>query len=1269
MGNTTFKVKLSAKLWCGAVLLIGLVIIGLSYLTSTSITESAKNLLYRLTPRTQKTARVNATPSAAEVLSRGQSEKPQWRPSVNASAMTPKSDQSSTEPAGKIGPQLREREKGPKRYDQPREAAEFYRLKRLPTGATEIPVERYLDALEQMRKMPQYSSEYDQFLPSRAELGENLSALSLPAWTSLGPGNIGGRTRALLINPNNPQVMYAAGVAGGVWKTTNGGAAWTPLDDLLPNLAVSSLAMDPTNPNVIYAGTGEGYFNVDSVRGAGIFKTTDGARWAPLTSTTNSDFHYVNDIVVSPVNSQRVYAATRTGVWRSLDGGSSWTNVLNPANSSGNTVFGGCLDLAIRTDQSTDFIFASCGTFEQATVYCNTDAGRIGAWRPVLTESGMGRTSLAIAPSNQNIVYAAASSIASGDYYAGLHAVFRSTTGGASGSWTATVRNTDATKLNTLLFTNPISASSTECQPGSAYSFYSQGDYDNVIAVDPLDPNRLWVGGIDLFRSDDGGANWGLASYWWTNKSNPHYAHADHHVIAFHPQYNGSTNRQMFIGTDGGVFRTDDARAFVARGSNAACNSNASGVTWTSLNNNYGVTQFYHGAPYPNGITYFGGTQDNGTIRGNDSSGANAWNEIRGGDGGYVAVDPTNTSTLYVEYIGISIQKSTDGGASFNNATSGISDQGLFITPFTMDPSNSQRLWTGGRFMWRTDNGAGSWVMASSQVTNGGISAIAVAPTNPNIVLAGSSLGRVARTIVGTTANAATSWSFSQTPRGLNAGYISWLTFDPTNANIAYATVSNFNAAPPAVGHVFKSIDGGQTWTSIDGSGATGIPDIPVHCIVVDPANTSRLFVGTDLGVFASTDGGATWMVENTGFANVTTESLAVNRTASATNLFAFTHGRGAWRVNISSSGGPSCPTVTNISPASGAPGTSVTITGANFTGVNAVRFANNVMAQFTVNSDTRISTTVPQGAVTGSITISKPNCADTTTTVFTVTGSCTYSINPTSQSFLASGGDGSVSVTTSTNCAWQATSNVNWIIINSGASGSGNGTVRYSVQSNPGAGSRTGSLTIAGQNFTVTQSGGGASCPVVTSITPSSGATGTNVTITGANFTGVTAVKFANNVTATFNVNNDAQITTTVPPGAVSGPITISKSGCSDTQTGVFIVSWYVIDHVMTAGPIRNDCSQPTPKYAFAVTDARAYQWTRVSDARTGDMVRWDFIAPNGSLFQERLTVPCCSSGEACLFNSILITGSAAASLPGNWQVRVFFNGAQILTENFTIG
>ena len=369
------------------------------------------------------------------------------------------------------------RKPGSKRADEPDKAMQYHLQKRLPEGESELPLEKYVEATEQMRQMPVHSTADNRWM-SREELRTaNPEQPKLGTWTWLGPGNIGGRTRTIVFNPQNPSVIYAGGVSGGVWKSTDGGASWTAISDLIANLPVSALALEPGNPNVIYAGTGEG-FEIGSVnnvnitgahRGLGIYKSTDGgANWTRLPGTNTADFYYINDLVVSANGPQRVYAATSTGVWRSLDGGANWTQAHNP------NLRGGCLDLAIRTDQMNDTVFASCGTRVQATIYRNTDAGGAGTWSSVFTDASMGRTVLAIAPSNQDVIYALSTAF-TGAYANSLHAVFRSTTGGESGSWTARVRNTDANKLNRSILSIPMLVTATDCRISTADSIAGQG--------------------------------------------------------------------------------------------------------------------------------------------------------------------------------------------------------------------------------------------------------------------------------------------------------------------------------------------------------------------------------------------------------------------------------------------------------------------------------------------------------------------------------------------------------------------------------------------------------------------------------------------------------------------------------------------------------------------------------------------------------------------------------------------------------------------------
>ncbi len=558
-----------------------------------------------------------------------------------------------------------------KPFDKPDEALKFFWSKRSPDGLpmSVAPLEEAAAAAAELPLHTTLGSAGNAGHTTPSPLGSATSTAGgtlAGGWQPHGPGNIGGRSRALLIHRTKNNLMWTAGVAGGIWKSTDAGASWQPKGDLLVNIAVNSIVEDPAQENVLYAGTGEGFFNADSVRGQGIFKSTDyGDTWTQLASTDNSDFFYVQKLAATRHKTkQRIYAATRTGVFRSTDGGATWTKSLDA------TAVRGCMDLAIQyfQEDKANYIFASCGTFAQGTVYraLDVDAGQV--WEAVLSEPMMGRTSLAVAPSDPSVVYALASyynpTVADPKDHA-MRAVYRSALNGAAGSWEARVQHDDPNKLNTVQLTNPVYAFYSSCFGGTTDFLFTQGWYDNQIAVDPKNPDIVWTAGVDLMRSDDGGRNWGVASYWWFDATDPNYAHADNHAITFHPKYNGDSNRQMFAASDGGIHRTNNARAAVGTTVASVCGNPVDGqVTWRSLNNGYQVTQFYHGAVYPDGQSFFGGTQDNGTLRGTVGSGQN-WGMIRGGDGGYVAVNQTNTDILYGEYTGKSLERSTDGGVNW----------------------------------------------------------------------------------------------------------------------------------------------------------------------------------------------------------------------------------------------------------------------------------------------------------------------------------------------------------------------------------------------------------------------------------------------------------------------------------------------------------------------------------------------------------------------------------------------------------------------------
>jgi photosystem II stability/assembly factor-like uncharacterized protein len=793
------------------------------------------------------------------------------------------------------------------RFDEPGAAAWQDLARRRPADARLEMPPLYQAASRHLSSLTRFASRIQRTLPAaqpqaRVWLSGTRAGI-LDAWTPLGPGNIGGRTRVVRFHPAVPTTVFAAGVSGGLWKSDDDGTTWRPSGDGLTNIAINSLVIDPTRPDTMYAGTGEGYFREEirgtglPLRGSGVFVTTNGGgSWQQLAATNTADFHWVNDLELGVNDPRRIYAATRTGVWRSTDAGATWARMLEV------TVRGGCLDLALRPDRAEDVLFASCGSYEQATVYRFPRAAERSDVEVVLRQPDMGRTSLAIAPSNPDVIYALAASNVDGPnglYRQGLHGVYRSDRGGAAGTWEARVTNADPTFLNTLLLTNAGGITARDCNPQATPVLVTMGWYINVIAVDPRDPDRVWAAGVDWFRSDDGGRNWSLASHW--SRAFASYTHVDQHAITFHPSYDGTGNQIALIGNDGGIFRTTNARAGTATGPRATCDGSGIAVAWTSLNRGYGVTQFYHGTPYPDGTAYLAGAQDNGTIYGSDADGPDAWRLVFGGDGGFSAIHPSQPSTWLVEYQWANLARTVNGGTTWTRPLGGLdpvlSDtlgpggNYLFIAPFTPDPA-ANRIWLGGQHLYRGDTFGQSWIKTGAAMPDGGrISAIAVSPRDSAVMIVGTEKGDLLRT--GNATEAPGSVQFAGTrPRD---GWVTSVAFDPRADGVVYATYGNFGGA-----HVWRSLDAGVTWQSIDGAGATGLPDIPVHSLVVDPDDVQRLYLGTDLGVMVTVDGGGTWMTEETGFGPAVTMWLSLIRTpAGEKQLFAFTHGRGAWRVTL----------------------------------------------------------------------------------------------------------------------------------------------------------------------------------------------------------------------------------------------------------------------------------------------------------------------------------------------------------------------------------
>src|SRR5579859_125932 len=751
-------------------------------------------------------------------------------------------------PAGRAG--ASSQKGGALDADQPDKAIEW-RLMRMRDEHGQIPPGALGTALAQARRLQ----------AAQASLPQ-VGGLARQQWTWLGPGNIGGRVRSLLVSPSSPSTLLAGSVGGGVWRSTDAGASWQATDDFMANLAVTTLALDPANPLTVYAGTGEGFGNTDAIRGNGIFKSTDGGlSWSQLAATNTPDFYWVTRLAVSSSGST-LLAATQSGFQRSPDSGATWSlvNSTDPYST-------GVTDVAFDPADSSQAV--ASGYYGK--VWYSTNGGL--NWTPatgLTTTVGVwGRVEVAYAPSNPSIVYASV------DHNNGE--VWKSTDGGHSYA-----------KVYT----------------GSDNYLTNQGWYSNALWVDPTNPANLVVGGIDLWRSTDGGVSLTHISDW---SAAPYAsAHADHHAIASAPGF-GSTNHTVYFGNDGGVYRTNNVYTV----------SLYSG--WQALNNNLGITQFYGAAGNPTSGVIVGGTQDNGSLRFPDGAHAtNSWTTMEGGDGGFAAANPTDPNVFYGEYIYLQIYQSTDAGLSANYIDGGLSDAdncALFIAPFILDPNNPDTLLAGGCSLWRGTNLSSSptWTSIKPPTGGGDVSAVAVAPGNSDVIWVGYDNGEIDKTTNGTAVTPTWHEQDQNTPH-LPQRYVTRLTIDPTNSNVVYATYGGYTAH-----NVWRTVDGGQNWTDITGSGLSQLPAAPVYSLVINPHHSDWLYVGTEIGVFASTDGGQHWGVPQDGPANVSVDELFWMNS----NLVAATHGRGLWEIPIA----PDLSISNTVQPAVASPGQTITYT------------------------------------------------------------------------------------------------------------------------------------------------------------------------------------------------------------------------------------------------------------------------------------------------------------------------------------------------------
>jgi hypothetical protein len=757
---------------------------------------------------------------------------------------------------------------------------------------------------------------------------------SSPSQWAFGPGKISGRVACAAFDPVNAQKFYITTSGGGAWKTIDGGITWIPMGDGWGTLNTSSISVDPTNGNNIFVGTGDwdgwgGYSQ-------GIMRSTDGGtNWTKIGSAQFGN-NAIRRILIDPENGQIVTVVAGRGsagngqVWRSTDGGNTWAAVVTAAGYW-------CDIVCSAADGSGNRTYYAAAGGSGAQVWRSFDRGASWSKLTVPMRSGASAydtADLATSPTSPGTVYLLGT---------GNRKVWKSTDQG--GTWSD--------------ITNTALASADWGQ--SWYDFYITCSTNGASDV-------LYVGLIDIIQSWNGGTSWRSFMNGYTGGD---LAHVDEHNMIVDP----NNPNHLMMCCDGGVY-------------NVTVNGSGAGA-FTSLNTTLGVTEFYYGDFHPtDGTRMIGGAQDNGSPASLGNLGA--WRSVTGGDGGASLINQTNPSIQYTTYqyfggggaIGFNRTSNTWGNSSWIQANSG-SDRVAWMGPITMAATSSSTLYLGTNYLWKYVDSPSAWTprLGGQQLSSSStVAAIGVTPANASVIYTGSGDGQLWVTRTG-----GTTWT------QINTGTVSL----PNRAYLAVSVKAD-NANDVLVGlsgsgasHLWRCADTSaipRTWINVSGSGSTGLPDSSLNAIARDPADPAGTwYVGTDIGVFRTTNAGSTWenATQPLGLPNVQISTLAVRNGY----LYVATYGRGMWRLNLTDPGGGNTtltglalnPTaVVGPNPSTG----TVTISSpAPLGGLNVSLVSSNPSVAAVPSS-----VTVAEGSTTATFTVT--TTVVTTQTVATITAS-----------------------------------------------------------------------------------------------------------------------------------------------------------------------------------------------------------------------------------------------------------------------------------------
>ena len=650
-------------------------------------------------------------------------------------------------------------------------------------------------------------------------------------WTQVGPSNVPlessgrkrgiGRVNTVAFHPTDANTIYVGAPAGGFWKSINGGQTWQTSTDFLANLGVSDIAIHPSNPDTIYVITGDR--DGGDTYSYGLLKSYDGGvSWQMTGLSFNITQYYKgNRILIDPNNPNVLIVATSNGIYRSIDGGNTFVNTFSISITS----------MEFHTANSNIIYGGSKGS---TSVYKSSDNGitwsQSGTGLP--SQSDVVRACVSVTADNSSVVYALF-----GGNNNGFYGVYKSSDEGQTWSQQANSPN--------LLGWSTTGSDS----DGQAW-------YDLAFEVSPQDENILFVGGVNCWKSLDGGQSWNINTHWYGG-GGANYMHADEHMLKYNP-----LNNFVYSGNDGGLYYSID-----------------NGNNWTDISDGLQITQFYSlGVSQTVQDKVIAGSQDNGTFLKNSS----VWDAVIGGDGMECIIDYTNSNIMYGALYYGDIRKSTNGGNSFSSI--GPSNNGAWETPYELDRNNPQIIYIGYDELHKSTDGGNSWTIITNNQTNGGkIDEIGISKSNSSVIYFSDGAN------IFTTTNGGGSWTSIN--NNLPYKTISYIIVHPNDANKVWVTLSGYTAGEK----VYKTNDGGNTWVNISGT----LPNIPANCIVLDEnSNNENLYIGTDLGVFITDSSLTDWnMFNNNSLPNVIVNELEIQYQSN--KLIAATFGRGLWDIDL----------------------------------------------------------------------------------------------------------------------------------------------------------------------------------------------------------------------------------------------------------------------------------------------------------------------------------------------------------------------------------